>query len=105
MIYTIIEERPTVYENDAMIVKSQMLKPLDKRLRKQSYCFNLDSQVALEMAVESACMVQSIDLSGVSGKIAVTLLVTKFFHDMLGESIGYAKCVLLTAVSRVAVEK
>jgi hypothetical protein len=55
------------------------------------------------MAIGGAHIVQSIGLSGVSGKIAVTLLVIRFFHDMLGESIGCARCVLLTAVSRVRV--
>jgi hypothetical protein len=57
-------------------------------------CFNL------ETAAGSACIVQSIDLSGLSGKIAVTLLVIRFFPDMPSESIGCARCVLLTAVSR-----
>jgi hypothetical protein len=57
----------------------------------------------LETAVGSACIVRSIDLSGVSGKIAVTLLVIRFFPDMPGESIGCASCVLLTAVSRIKV--
>jgi hypothetical protein len=45
-------------------------------------------------------MAQSIDLSGISGKIAVTLLVIRLFPDMLGKSVGCAKYVLLTAVSR-----
>ena len=58
------------------------------------------SRFNLETAVGSACIVQSIGLSGVSGKIAVTLLVIRFFPDMLGGSIGCARCVLLTAVSR-----
>jgi hypothetical protein len=46
------------------------------------------------------CIAQSIGLSGVSGKIAVTLLVIRLFPDMLGESIGCARCVLLITVSR-----
>jgi hypothetical protein len=57
--------------------------------------------LTLETAVGSACIAQSIDLSDVSGKIAVTLLVIRFFPDMPGESIGCARCVLLTAVSRL----
>jgi hypothetical protein len=58
------------------------------------------ARIILETAVVSAFIVQSIDLSGISGKIAVSLLVIRFFPDIPGESIGCARRVLLTAVSR-----
>jgi hypothetical protein len=45
-------------------------------------------------------MAQSIDLSGVSGEIAVTLLVIRVSPDILGESRGCVRCVLPTAESR-----
>ena len=56
--------------------------------------------ISLEMAVGSACMVQSIDLSGVTGEIAVTLLVIRVSPVLPGESMGCTRCVLTTAVSR-----
>jgi hypothetical protein len=67
-----------------------------------SNCWKPKNQaIILETAVGSACIVQSIDLSGVSGKIAVTLLVIRFFPDMPDESIDCAMHALPTAVSRI----
>ena len=45
-------------------------------------------------------MAQSIDLSGVPGEIAVTLLEIRVSPDMPGESMGCVRCVLPTAESR-----
>jgi hypothetical protein len=56
--------------------------------------FNLDS------AVGRALMVQHIGLSGESEKIDVTLLVTRLFSDLPGESRGCASDVRTTAESR-----
>jgi hypothetical protein len=56
--------------------------------------------VRLEMAVGSGGMEQAIDLSSVSGKIPFTLLMIRLFCDILEKSIGYARHVLLAAVSR-----
>ena len=46
-------------------------------------------------------MAQSIDLSGVSGEIAVTLLVIRVSPDMPAESRGCVRGVLPTAESRL----
>jgi hypothetical protein len=45
-------------------------------------------------------MVSFIDLSGVSGEIAVLLLVIRVSSDRPGESMGCVRCVLTTAESR-----
>jgi hypothetical protein len=56
--------------------------------------------INLKTADRSSSIEQSIDLSTVSGKIATTLLVAKFFNDIQDKLIGCAASVLLTTVSR-----
>ena len=63
--------------------------------------FLCEPKINLETAVGGACMVQSIDLSGVTGEIAVTSLVIRLFPVMPGESMGCVRCVPTTAVSRI----